>query len=128
MKIEIYSKTNCVYCDKAVHIAQQIIHETSEHSYDKYMLDEDFTRDEAINTGELEFCPNEANWRQKLIMFGACALYFVKSFFHSFSSCSRNLLRCTSFALFVHAVVNSPFSSKIRFDSGPPFAILLLVL
>ena len=37
--------------------------------------------DEAINTGELEFCPNQANWRQKLIMFGACALYFVKSFF-----------------------------------------------
>ena len=48
MKIEIYSKTNCVYCDKAVHIAQQIIQETSEHSYDKYMLDEDFTREELL--------------------------------------------------------------------------------
>ena len=35
--------------------------------------------DEAINTDELQFCPNQANWRQKLIMFGACALYFVKS-------------------------------------------------
>ena len=48
MKIEIYSKTNCVYCDKAVHIAQQIIQETSEHSYDKYMLAEDFTREELL--------------------------------------------------------------------------------
>ena len=48
MKIEIYSKTNCMYCDKAVHIAQQIIQETSEHSYDKYMLDEDFTREELL--------------------------------------------------------------------------------
>ena len=48
MKIEIYSKTNCVYCDKAVHIAQQIIQETSEHSYEKYMLDEDFTREELL--------------------------------------------------------------------------------
>ena len=48
MKIEIYSKTNCVYCDKAVHIAQQIIQETSEHSYDNYMLDEDFTREELL--------------------------------------------------------------------------------
>ena len=48
MKIEIYSKTNCVYCDKAVHIAQQIIQETSEHSYDKYMLEEDFTREELL--------------------------------------------------------------------------------
>ena len=48
MKIEIYSKTNCMYCDRAVHIAQQIIQETSEHSYDKYMLDEDFTREELL--------------------------------------------------------------------------------
>ena len=48
MKIEIYSKTNCMYCDRAVHIAQQMIQETSEHSYDKYMLDEDFTREELL--------------------------------------------------------------------------------
>ena len=26
-------------------------------------------------------CPNEASWKEKLIMFGACGLYFVKSFF-----------------------------------------------
>ena len=37
-----------MYCDKAVHIAQQMIQETSEHSYDKYMLDEDFTREELL--------------------------------------------------------------------------------
>ena len=37
-----------MYCDRAVHIAQQMIQETSEHSYDKYMLDEDFTREELL--------------------------------------------------------------------------------
>ena len=62
MKIEIYSKTNCVYCDKAVHIAQQIIQETSEHSYDKYMLDEDFTREEL-----LEKFPNARTFPQIVI-------------------------------------------------------------
>ena len=62
MKIEIYSKTNCMYCDKAVHIAQQIIQETSEHSYDKYMLDEDFTREEL-----LEKFPNARTFPQIVI-------------------------------------------------------------
>ena len=37
-----------MYCDRAVHIAQQMIQETSEHSYNKYMLDEDFTREELL--------------------------------------------------------------------------------
>ncbi len=62
MKIEIYSKTNCMYCDKAVHIAQQMIQETSEHSYDKYMLDEDFTREEL-----LEKFPNARTFPQIVI-------------------------------------------------------------
>ena len=62
MKIEIYSKTNCVYCDRAVHIAQQMIQETSEHSYDKYMLDEDFTREEL-----LEKFPNARTFPQIVI-------------------------------------------------------------
>ena len=46
MKIEIYSKPNCPYCDKAVHVAQQLVQETSENSYTKFMLGEDFTREE----------------------------------------------------------------------------------
>ena len=62
MKIEIYSKTNCMYCDKAVHIAQQMIQEASEHSYDKYMLDEDFTREEL-----LEKFPNARTFPQIVI-------------------------------------------------------------
>ena len=62
MKIEIYSKTNCVYCDRAVHIAQQMIQETSEHSYNKYMLDEDFTREEL-----LEKFPNARTFPQIVI-------------------------------------------------------------
>lgn len=62
MKIEIYSKTNCMYCDKAVHIAQQMIQETSEHSYNKYMLDEDFTREEL-----LEKFPNARTFPQIVI-------------------------------------------------------------
>lgn len=46
MKIEIYSKPNCPYCDKAVHVAQQLVQETSDNSYTKFMLGEDFTREE----------------------------------------------------------------------------------
>lgn len=46
MKIEIYSKPNCPYCDKAVHVAQQLVQETSENSYTKFMLGEDYTREE----------------------------------------------------------------------------------
>ena len=44
--IEIYSKENCPYCDAAERIAQQMVQETSEFTYKKYMLDEDFTREE----------------------------------------------------------------------------------
>lgn len=46
MKIEIYSKPNCPYCVKAEHVAQQLVQETNEHSYSKFMLDVDFTREE----------------------------------------------------------------------------------
>lgn len=45
MKIEIYSKPQCPYCDMAERIAQQVIQE-SPHTYEKYMLDVDFTREE----------------------------------------------------------------------------------
>tara|TARA_X000001036_G_C20472384_1_gene722146 strand:+ start:505 stop:753 length:249 start_codon:yes stop_codon:yes gene_type:complete len=45
MKIEIYSKPACPFCDKAVFLAQQVVQESS-HTYNKYMLDEDFTREE----------------------------------------------------------------------------------
>ena len=45
MKIEIYSKPNCPFCDKALFLAQQVVQE-SPHTYNKYMLDEDFTREE----------------------------------------------------------------------------------
>lgn len=51
-----------MYCDKAVHIAQQMIQETSEHSYNKYMLDEDFTREEL-----LEKFPNARTFPQIVI-------------------------------------------------------------
>ncbi len=33
------------------------------------------------NYDKESLCPNEAPWKEKLIMFGACGLYFVKSFF-----------------------------------------------
>ena len=51
-----------MYCDRAVHIAQQMIQETSEHSYNKYMLDEDFTREEL-----LEKFPNARTFPQIVI-------------------------------------------------------------
>ena len=46
MNIEIYSKPDCPYCDRAVFIAQQIIQETTHIKYEKKMLDEDFTFEE----------------------------------------------------------------------------------
>ena len=45
MKIEIYSKPACPFCDKALFLAQQVVQE-SVHTYNKYMLNEDFTREE----------------------------------------------------------------------------------
>jgi len=45
MYIEIWSKTNCPYCDMAERIAQQFVQE-SDNNYVKWMLDEDFTREE----------------------------------------------------------------------------------
>ena len=45
MIIEIYSKPACPFCDKALFLAQQVVQESS-HSYNKYMLNEDFTREE----------------------------------------------------------------------------------
>ena len=46
MHIQIYSKPHCPYCDMAIRLAQNITHETREITYDKYMLDEDFTREQ----------------------------------------------------------------------------------
>ena len=45
MKIEIYSKPACPFCDKALFLTQQVVQE-SVHTYNKFMLDEDFTREE----------------------------------------------------------------------------------
>ena len=48
MYIEIWSKTNCPYCDMAVRIAQQFVQE-SDNNYVKWMLDEDLTREELFD-------------------------------------------------------------------------------
>tara|TARA_B110000438_G_scaffold275664_1_gene296781 strand:+ start:993 stop:1232 length:240 start_codon:yes stop_codon:yes gene_type:complete len=42
MKVEIYSKTNCVFCDKAKLKLQK-------HNPKIYMLDKDYTRDVFFN-------------------------------------------------------------------------------
>ena len=59
MNIEIYSKPDCPYCDRAVFIAQQIIQETTHIKYEKKMLDEDFTFEEL-----LEKSPNAKTFPQ----------------------------------------------------------------
>tara|TARA_Y100000361_G_C10897614_1_gene207375 strand:- start:62 stop:439 length:378 start_codon:yes stop_codon:yes gene_type:complete len=41
MKIEIYGKDNCAYCDRAVALAQQIVQE-SEHKYEYFKHGRDF--------------------------------------------------------------------------------------
>ena len=45
MRIDIYGKDNCPFCDKALWLAQQVSQE-SYHSYSYYKLDKDFTREE----------------------------------------------------------------------------------
>ena len=46
MIIEIYSKPQCPYCDMAKRLADQMAMDTKEIKVNKYMLDEDFTREE----------------------------------------------------------------------------------
>ena len=48
MHIQIYSKTQCPYCDAALRLAEQITHETAGYTYNKYMLDEDFNREQLL--------------------------------------------------------------------------------
>ena len=43
MDVEIYSKTNCIFCDKAEKLCQ-----IKGLEYKKYMLDVDFSRDQLI--------------------------------------------------------------------------------
>jgi len=45
MNIEIFSKDNCSYCDRAISAAQQFIQE-SEHTYEVKKLGVDFSREE----------------------------------------------------------------------------------
>ena len=50
MHIQIYSKAGCTYCTAAQRLAAQVVREASQqnHSYDKYMLDQDFTREQLL--------------------------------------------------------------------------------
>ena len=48
MHIQIYSKPQCPYCDMALRLAEQITHETAGYTYNKYMLDEDFNREQLL--------------------------------------------------------------------------------
>ena len=45
MRIDIYGKDNCPFCDKALFLAQQVVQE-SYHTYSYYKLGNDFTREE----------------------------------------------------------------------------------
>ena len=50
MRIEIYGKTQCPYCDMAKRLAQRIVEESSQqnHTYNYYQLDQDFNREEIL--------------------------------------------------------------------------------
>ena len=50
MRIEIYGKTQCPYCDMAKRLAQRIVEESSQqnHTYNYYQLDHDFNREEIL--------------------------------------------------------------------------------
>ena len=45
MHIQIYSREGCVFCIKADRVAKEVI-QNPKHTYDKFMLDEDFTREQ----------------------------------------------------------------------------------
>ena len=47
MQILIYGKDQCPFCDKAVHVAQQVCQE-SEHTYEYKKLGRDFDREELM--------------------------------------------------------------------------------
>lgn len=47
MNIEIYSKDNCPFCDKAVHQAQQMVQESS-NKYIVYKLGVDFEMEDMM--------------------------------------------------------------------------------
>lgn len=49
MKIEIYGKDNCPYCDKAVFLAQQVVQE-SEHSYEYFKHGKDYDTKKLMET------------------------------------------------------------------------------
>ena len=48
MKIEIYSKDQCPFCEMAVHKAQAMIQERSDISYKVYKLGVDFDREKMM--------------------------------------------------------------------------------
>jgi glutaredoxin len=48
MHIQIYSKQNCPYCTRALRLAEKVDSNYEEHTYDKYMLDTDFTREQLL--------------------------------------------------------------------------------
>ena len=48
MKIIIYSKENCIYCSKALKLAQKVDSDWEEHTYEKFMLNEHFTIEELV--------------------------------------------------------------------------------
>jgi len=48
MKIEIFSKDNCPYCDMAVHKAQSMIQERNDIEYSVFKLGVDFGREEML--------------------------------------------------------------------------------
>ena len=48
MKIEIYSKDQCPFCDMAIHKAQAMIQERSDISYKVYNFGVDFGREQMM--------------------------------------------------------------------------------
>ena len=52
MHIQIYSKENCPFCTKAVKLAEKVNSKYEQHTYEKFMLNKDFTREELM-----ELCP-----------------------------------------------------------------------
>tara|TARA_B100001093_G_scaffold267666_1_gene256008 strand:+ start:3834 stop:4979 length:1146 start_codon:yes stop_codon:yes gene_type:complete len=77
-KNEVLRKKNAVYCS---HIFSSIAFLPLIIFIAQWSMYIALIANQIDNYDNHTLCPNSASWKEKLIMFGACGLYFVKSFF-----------------------------------------------
>lgn len=77
-KNEVLQRKNAVYCSHLFSLLAFLPIIVFIAQWTMYIA---LIANQVDNYNQDSFCPNKAPWKEKLIMFGACSLYFVKSFF-----------------------------------------------